>query len=134
MKMIIWSTHQHTSAVSGAITRLASAIAGSLGELVVLGCAILTSSLVVMLAAWLTAMEFNAVIGASVWGVGFIFLAMAIDGRGRLALLQSISGGAFLILAMLQNSVSTGFGIIAGVLLSIWVGALVYKRLSFQTV
>jgi len=134
MKMIIWSTHQNTRTESGVIARLASAIAGSLGDLLVLGAAILTSSLIVMLTAWLTAMELNALIGASAWGVGFIFLAMAIDGRGRLALLQSISGGAFLILAMLQNSVSTGFGIIAGVLLSIWVGALVYKRLSFQTV
>ena len=108
------------------------AMAGTLRDLMFLMSAMLTTAAIITLTVWLAGMEYSVFMGASTWGLGFIFLAMAMDRRGRLALLQAISGGTFLVLALLQNSVSPDFGIIAGVLVAAWVVAVLYDRLLLQ--
>jgi len=107
-------------------------MAGTLRDLMFLMSAVLTAAAIITLTVWLAGAEFSVFMGASTWGLGFIFLAMAMDRRGRLALLQAFSGGTFLVLALLQKSVSPDFGIFAGVLVAAWVVVALYKRLLIQ--
>ena len=132
MKFISTPISPNTELPTVSTHRLIPAMAGTLRDLMFLMSAVLTTAAIITLTVWLAGAEFSVFMGASTWGLGFIFLAMAMDRRGRLALLQAISGGTFLVLALLQNSVSPDFGIIAGVLVAAWVAAVLYDRLLLQ--
>ena len=69
-------------------------------------------------------------LGVSTWGIGLIFLGLAVDNHGWVALYKSATGVALLTLALLQNSVSPDFIIVADVVLAIWVAVALFKRLS----
>ena len=102
----------------------------SLRDIMALTCAGLAAIAVITLSVWATGMGINAYLGVSIWGMGFIFLGLAVDNCGRLALFQLLTGVAFLVLALLQNSVSPDFIIVSGVLLATWFAVVLFKRLS----
>ena len=132
MKYLSTPARPNTELPTVSTRRLIPTMVGTLRDLMILVSAVLTAAVIITLTVWLAGMEFSVFMGASTWGLGFIFLAMAMDGRGRPALLQAISGGTFLVLALLQNSVSPDFGIVAGVLVAVWVAAALYHRLLLQ--
>jgi len=109
-----------------------SAIAVSMRNILALSASVLAAITIITLFMWAAGMEIGMYVGASVWGIGFIFLGLAIDNDGRAALIQSINGVALLALAILQNSVSTDFLIGSGVLLALWAAIVLFERLSDQ--
>ena len=75
-------------------------------------------------------MGISTFLGVSSWGTGFIFLGLAVDNRGPLALFQVASGVALAVFALLQNSLSPNFFLLSGVLLASWVAFAVFRRLA----
>ena len=132
MKYISTPIEQNTKLPSVAAKGLIPAMAGTLRDLMALMSAVLMATVIVILAVWMAGMQFNGFLAASSWALGFSFLAMAIDRGGRLAFLQVVTGGSLLTLAFLQNSISPDFGILAGILVAVWVAVALYRRLSVQ--
>lgn len=102
----------------------------SLRDIMALTFAGLVAIAVITLFVWAAGMEINTYLGLGTWGLGFIFLGLAVDNSGRAALYQLTTGIAFLILALLQNSVSPDFIIASGVLLATWIAVTLFRRLS----
>jgi len=101
----------------------------SFREMLALLSALTTAIGIILLSVWMVGMGIDNILGAATWGLGFIFLGLAVDNRGPLALLQASSGVILLSLACLQNIVSPDFTIAAGVLLATWVAATIYRQL-----
>lgn len=132
MKYISPTIEQNTKLPSVAENGLIPAMAGTLRDLIALISAVLIATVIIILAIWMAGMQFNGFLAASSWAIGFVFLAMAIDSYGRLAFLQVVTGGSLFTLAFLQNSISPDFGILAGILVAVWVTIALYRRLSVQ--
>ena len=130
MKTFNESIHQDLSIRSFTTRRHLPAILASMRNVLALSGAGLTAIAIITLSVWAAGLEINMYLGVSTWGIGFIFLGLAMDSNGRTALLQLMSGVALLVLALLQNSVSPDFIIISGVLLATWVAVVLFKRLS----
>jgi hypothetical protein len=130
MKTVNASIHQNLKPQSVASKGLIPAMVASMGDIMALTFAGLAAIAVITLSVWAAGMEINTYLGLSTWGMGFIFLGLAVDNHGRIALFQLITGAAFLVLALLQNSVSPDFIIVSGVLLATWVAVVLLKRLS----
>ena len=130
MKTINASFHQNLKLQSIATKILVPAMAASLRDIMTLTWTALTAIAIIALSVWAAGMEIRMYLGVSTWGVGFIFLALAVDNHGRLARYQMLTGVALLSLALLQNSVSPVFFILSGVLLAAWVAGIVFKRMS----
>ena len=130
MKIVSTPIRQHRKVKSVATEKLIPVVTATVRESISLIVAVSTVALIITLSVWMAGLEISAYLGASTWGVGFIFLALAVDNRGRAALLQMLTGVVLLVLALLQNSVSPDFIIVAGVLLSVWLGVFLFKRLS----
>jgi hypothetical protein len=130
MKTVSALTHQNLKPQTVASKGLIPAMVASMGDIMALTIAGLAAIAVITLSVWAAGMEINTYLGLSTWGLGFIFLGLAVDNDGRVALFQLITGVAFLILALLQNSVSPDFIIVSGVLLATWVAVVLLKRLS----
>jgi hypothetical protein len=130
MKTFSASIHDNLNLKSASSRGLIPAMVASLRDIIALTSAGLAAIAVITLSVWAAGMEINTYLGLSTWGLGFIFLGLAVDNHGRIALFQLTTGVAFLILALLQNSVSPDFIIISGVLLATWVAVALFKRLS----
>ena len=130
MKTFNTSIHQDLSLRSFTTRRHLPAILASMRNILALSSAGLTAIAIITLSVWAAGMEITMYLGVSTWGMGFIFLGLAVDNHGRTALFQLITGLALLVLALLQNSVSPDFIIISGVLLATWVAVVLFKRLS----
>ena len=130
MKTFNASIHQDLSLHSFTARRHLPAILASMRNILALSGAGLTAIAIITLSVWAAGLEINMYLGVSTWGMGFIFLGLAMDNHGRTALFQLISGVALLVLALLQNSVSPDFIIISGALLATWVAVVLFKRLS----
>lgn len=130
MKIVSTTIHQHQKLQSVAREKLIPAVTASLRETIALMVAVVAAIVIITLTVWMAGLGINTYLGASTWGIGFIFLALAVDNRGRIALFQMASGVVLLVLALLQNSVSADFIIVAGILLAIWLAVVVFKRLS----
>jgi hypothetical protein len=74
-------------------------------------------------------MEVTAILSASAWGVGLIFLGLAIDNREPKAILQLLTGISLLVLAWLQNTVSPDYTIFSGVIVASWAAVATFKQL-----
>ena len=101
----------------------------SVREMLALLGALTTATGIVLLSVWMVGMGIDNILGAASWGLGFIFLGLAVDNRGLLALMQVSTGVTMLSLASLQNIVSPDFTIASAVLLATWAAAVIYRQL-----
>jgi hypothetical protein len=90
---------------------------------------ITAAAAIVLLSVWVAGMEISNVIDAGIWGVGLIFLGLAVDNDEPVALLQFVTGIVLLALAWLQFSVSADYIIVSGVIVATWVAFSLFKRL-----
>lgn len=132
MKYVYTPIEQNTKLATNVASGLIPGMVSTLRDLLALTGAVLMAAVIITLAVWMAGMQFNGFLAASTWGLGFTFLAMAMDSHGRLATLEVATGGLLLALALLQNSVSPDFGILAGVVIAVWVAPAIYKRLLIQ--
>jgi hypothetical protein len=86
--------------------------------------------LLIALFAWAVGLDINTYFGASSWGLGFVFLALALDNDWKHARYQLITGVALLTSALLQGILSPGFMMITAAVLAAWVAGAVFRRLS----
>jgi len=105
------------------------AITASINEVLALLAAVTAATAIVLLSVWVAGREINEILGAGIWGVGFVFLGIAVDNRDPGAFLLLATGLALLVLAWLQTSVSSDYAIVSGVLVAAWVAFSTFKRL-----
>lgn len=132
MKTLNAQIQQERRTRSFTTERLIPVLASNLRHFMALMYAGLAAAVVITLSIWVMGMGINTFLGVSTWAMGFIFLAVAVDNRGPLALPQVASGVALLVFALLQNSFSPNFFLLSGVLLATWVAIAVFKRLAHQ--
>ena len=101
----------------------------SFREMLALLSALTTATGITLLSVWMVGMGIDNILGVATWGLGFMFLGLAVDSRGLKAFLQLSTGVALLSLACLQNIVSPDFTIASGVLLATWVAVVVFRQL-----
>lgn len=130
MKTYISPINQKPNSQSITTEKLISATLASVRDILALVSAVLAGAAVITLFVLLAGTDITPFLGAATWGIGFIFLALALENNGPAALSQVASGVALLILSLLQSSVSPDFIIVSGGVLAIWAGALLFKRLS----
>lgn len=65
---------------------------------------------------------------ASLWGVGFIFLTLAIDSKKKTFGPLLATGMALPVLALLSSRVAGEFAIVAAALVATWVAVSILKR------
>jgi hypothetical protein len=104
-------------------------VVDSFRETLALLSAVIAAIAIVMLSVWVADMEIQSIFGAFTWGLGFVFLAMAVDSQNSPAILQSLTGLSLLVLAWLHNSVSPDFIIASGILVALWVAATLFRQL-----
>jgi len=109
--------------------KLIPAMNASIREALAVLSAVVAASAVVMLSVWVAGLEISNILGASTWGLGFIFLGLAIDNSEPTAFLHLLTGVALLVLAWLQNTVSPDYNIVSGVLVALWVAVAVFRWL-----
>lgn len=92
--------------------------------------AVTVATAFVLLSVWLTGVLAGNLIGAGTWGLGFIFLGLAADNRGRTSLLQLLTGVVLLGLALLQAIVSPDFIYISSAVVTVWIALTVFRLLQ----
>ena len=129
MKTLTSQMHQKREFQSAIGQKLVPAMTASINEVLALLSAIIAATAIVSLSIWVTELEMNDVLGAGIWGIGFVFLGIAVENREPRAFLQLVTGVALLILAWLQTSVSADYAIASGALVATWVAVSLFKRL-----
>ena len=129
MKTINASLHQPRQVQSLSTGNVIPAMAASAQELLALLSAVALAATIVMLSVWAAGMEMTNILGAGIWGIGFIFFGLAVDSIEPKAILHLVTGVALLVLAWLQANVSADYVIMSGVLVASWVAVSVYQRL-----
>ena len=132
MKTLSTAIQQTRNTRSFTTERLIPMLVSNMRGIMALMYSGLAAAVVITLSIWVAGMGINTLLGVSTWAMGFVFLAVAVDNRGRLALLQMTSGVALLTISLLQNSISPDFFLLTGVLSAIWVAFAVFKRLCHQ--
>ena len=129
--MKIYSGHiqEHRRFHITADSNLVPVVVDSFRETLALLSAVIAAIAIVMLSVWVAEMEIQNMFGAFTGGLGFVFLAMAVDSKDSLATLQSLTGLSLLILAWLHGTVSPDFIIASGILLALWVAAMLFRQL-----
>jgi len=107
-------------------------MAASLREILSLAVAVAVAAALVTLSVWLAGKATGPLLAAGTWGLGFLFLGLAVDSRGLRAVLLGVTGLTLPVLAQLQYHVSTDFVIVSGVLLAAWAGHSILKNRSSQ--
>ena len=130
MKTYISPINQKPNSQSITTEKLISATVASVRDILALVSAVLAGAAVITLFVLLAGTDISPFLGATAWGLGFIFLALAVENNGPVTHSQVASGVALLILGVLQSSVSPDFIIVSGGVLAIWAGAWLFKRLS----
>lgn len=96
--------------------------------LAVLG-AVSAASLVILLSVLAAGIEATGILGAANWGLGLVFIALALDKDSPFPVLRFLTGLAMCVLAWLQFSVSPDFIVATGVLLAAWLAAALFRHL-----
>ena len=109
--------------------RLFSALTSSAQEILALLSATILATTIIVFSVGVAGMEMTDVLGAAIWGVGFIFFGLAVDSSDIKAALQLVTGIALLVLAWLQANVSAEFIIVSGVIVAGWAAASLFQRL-----
>ena len=117
--------HFETEARQGHIP----AMAVSTREILAVLSAIITATCVFLLSVWVAGADNSYMFAAFTWGLGFAFLALAIDKRGQTAVLQFVTGIGLLGLSWLQSIVSPDFAIVSGIIVATWVVVLILRKL-----
>ena len=91
--------------------------------------AVTTATALVFLGIWISGFEAPHFVGAAIWAMGFVFLGIAVDKRGLVAIAHLVSGLTMLLLAWLQSTVSADFTMVSGVVLAAWASVLVFRQL-----
>ena len=130
MKTISASTHQSLKLKSTASRKLGPVLSASMRNVMALTWAGVAALLLVALSVWAVGMDINTYLGASSWGLGFVFLALALDNDRKHTRYLVMSGVALLTFAFLQSVVSPGFMIVNVAILAAWVAAALFKRLN----
>lgn len=112
--------------------QLKPALTVSSRETVALLGALMAATTLVLLFVWVAGVATNNLIAAGTWGLGFIFLGLAIDSCKWPAIWQLAIGAALLALALLQTIVSPDFTIVSGALVATWVAFTVFRQLRYQ--
>lgn len=110
-------------------TRAVPAVVDSFRETLALLGAVSVAITIVMLSVWVAGTPMQAIYSASTWGIGLVFLAMAVDSSFSEAFLRAVSGLGLLILAWLQGSVSADFTVVTGMLIALWAATSLFRRL-----
>ena len=129
MKTLTSQFNQHRELQTNTGQKFVPAVTASINEVLALFSAVSAATAIVLLSVWVAGLEMTDILGAAIWGVGFIFLGIAVDNREPGAFLQLTTGVALLVLAWLQTTVSPDFAIVPGVLVAAWVAAGLFKRL-----
>ena len=109
--------------------KLIPAVAASANEIMALLGAAILGAAIVSLSVWIAGMQMTDVLGAGIWGVGFIFFGLAVDGKDPKAVFQAVTGIALLVLAWLQANVSADYIIVSGILVAAWAATSLFNRL-----
>ncbi len=129
MKTLNASLHQPRQVRFTPAGRFIPAIAASAHKVLALLSAITLAAAIVMLSVWVAGMEMTNILGAGIWGVGFIFFGLAVDNSDWKGILQLVTGVALIVLAWLQAHVSTDYVIVTGILVAGWAATSLFKRL-----
>ena len=129
MKTLAASIHQHKPSKRTLYRSFLPVVSVSIPNLLALLSAVTVATSIILLTVWAAGTELNAFLGAGIWGMGFIFLGLAVDNGGSKALYQVASGAGLLLLAALQNIVSADFAIVSAVLVASWVAVLMFGHL-----
>ena len=105
------------------------AVAASAHEVMALLSSAILAATIVALSVWVAGMDMTDVLGAGIWGVGFVFFGLAVDGKDPKAVFQVVTGVALLVLAWLQANVSAEFIIVSGILVAGWAATSLFSRL-----
>ena len=132
MKLFSASIQPNHKFAANPVSKFLPLVVASLRDLMAMLVAVLMASASVMLFVWAAGMTLGAFLGAFSLGMGFIFLALAMDNHGTPAVTQAATGLALLTLALLQSRVSPDFIVVSGVLLSVWLGFVLFKYVSRQ--
>ncbi len=103
-----------------------------LREILGLAVAVAVAAALVTLSVWLAGKPAGPLLAACTWGLGFVFLGLAVDSRGLRSVFLGITGLVLPVLALLQDRVSPDFVIVSGVLLAAWAGHGILRRKSSQ--
>jgi len=133
MKALTVPIHQHKSSKRTLDRNILSVVSLSIPDLLALMGAVTVAASIILLTVWAAGTELNVFIGAGTWGMGFIFLGLAVDNRGSKAIYQFASGAGLLALAALHTTVSAEFAIVSGVLVATWVAVLMFRHLRPET-
>lgn len=132
MKTLTSTLHETREPGSVANKKWLGSVASSLREILSLTVAVFVAAALVTLSVWLAGRATGPLLAACTWGLGFVFIGLAVDGKGLSAVFRWITGLALPALAMLQDRVSPDFIIVSGVLLAAWAGHSVLRRTSPQ--
>lgn len=130
MKIQTGHIHHHRGLHNPVESRVVPAMVDGFRETLALLGAVSAAITIVMISVWMTGSQLHSIYSALTWGAGFVFLAMAVDSRVSMAVLQALTGLALLILAWLQNAVSVDLSIVAGIVVALWVAAMLFRRLK----
>jgi len=130
MKTVSATTHHSLKVKTIATKKLGPILTASMRNIMALTWAGVTALILITLSVWTAGMEINTYFGAGSWGLGFIFLALALDNDKKHARYQLMTGVALLTSALLQGILSPGFMIITAAILGAWVAGAVFRRLS----
>lgn len=98
-------------------------------QILALTGAAISAAAVVLLSVWVAGMEMTNVIGAGIWGIGFVFFGLAIDNFGTKGLALFVTGAALFVLAWMQSAISADYIVISGIIVAAWVAVDLYRRL-----
>jgi len=129
MKIHSGHMQEHHRFHTRADSNIVPVVVDSFRETLALLSAVIAAIAIVMLSVWVAEMEIQNMFGAFTGGLGFVFLAMAVDSRESFAVLQSLTGLSLLVLAWLHSSVSPDFIIVSGILVALWVAATLFRQL-----
>ena len=129
MKTLISPMQQNCEPQKNTVRKFVPATTASINEALALLSAVAAAAAVMLSATWVAGLENRDVVSAGIWGVGIIFLGIAVDNHSPRAFLQLATGVALLVLAWLQTTTSPDFVIVSGGLVASWVAISLFKRL-----
>lgn len=132
MKTLISPLQQNCEPHKTTDQGLIPAITASIEDALALLIPVAAATTVVLSAVWIAGLENSDVASAGIWGVGILFLGMAIDNHDPRAFLQLVTGAVLLVLAWLRTTASPDFAIVSGVLVASWVAIGLFKRLRLR--